>query len=160
MSVEEYLHTVFEGSDCEYLDGEIVERNMGNQSHGLVQGEFFYFFRQLRATTGLWVIPELRHRVKATRYRIPDVAVFASRPASEVPDHPPLVAIEVLSPDDRIGYIVPKLEEYREWGVENIWLADPEDRKLFVYGASGLHEVERLELPQYSIVMTKDQIFV
>ena len=29
MSVEEYLRTSFDGSDCEYLDGEIVERNMG-----------------------------------------------------------------------------------------------------------------------------------
>lgn len=159
MTAEEYLHTSFDGSDCEYLDGEIVERNFGNLSHALVQGEFLFLFRQLRATAGLWVIPELRHRVKATRYRIPDVAVFASRPPSQVPDHPPLVAIEVLSPDDRIGYIVPKLEEYRQWGVANIWVADPEDRKLFVYGTNGLHEVEQLELPQYAIVLTKDAIF-
>ena len=36
MSVEEYLHTSFEGADCEYLDGEVVERNMGNKSHGRV----------------------------------------------------------------------------------------------------------------------------
>jgi hypothetical protein len=30
MSVEEYLKTSFEDADCEYLDGEIVERNMGS----------------------------------------------------------------------------------------------------------------------------------
>ena len=29
MDVEEYLRTSFDGSDCEYLDGEVVERNMG-----------------------------------------------------------------------------------------------------------------------------------
>ena len=29
MSVEEYLHTSFDGADREYLDGEVVERNMG-----------------------------------------------------------------------------------------------------------------------------------
>ena len=29
MDVSEYLRTNFEGPDCEYLDGEIVERNMG-----------------------------------------------------------------------------------------------------------------------------------
>jgi hypothetical protein len=29
MGVSEYLRTNFEGPDCEYLDGEIVERNMG-----------------------------------------------------------------------------------------------------------------------------------
>jgi Uma2 family endonuclease len=109
--------------------------------------------------TGIYVVPELRHQVKPSRYRIPDVAVFASEPESEVPDHPPLVAIEVLSPDDRIGYILPKLDEYRAWGVANIWVADPEDRKFLVYNANGLHEVEQLELPQYGIVLTKDQIF-
>ena len=127
MSVEEYLHTVFEGSDCEYLDGEIVERRRGNKSHGRVQGTFDHLFRLFEKTTGLYAIPEVRHRVSPTRYRIPDVAVFTSEPASEVPDHPPLVAIEVLSPDDRIADVEGKLEEYRQWGVANIWIADPED---------------------------------
>ena len=34
MDVEEYLRTSFDGSDCEYLDGEVVERNMGELPHG------------------------------------------------------------------------------------------------------------------------------
>ena len=29
MEAEEYLRTSFDGADCEYLDREIVERNMG-----------------------------------------------------------------------------------------------------------------------------------
>lgn len=39
MSVEEYLRTSFEGSDLEYLDGELVERNMGSShlSHSRIQ---------------------------------------------------------------------------------------------------------------------------
>ncbi|MFN0165551.1 MAG: Uma2 family endonuclease [Bryobacteraceae bacterium] len=159
LSVEEYLHTVFDGSDREYLDGEIVERNMGNKSHGRVQGTFIYLLRQLEKTTGIFVVPEVRHKVTPTRYRIPDVAVFASEPECEVPDHPPLAAIEVLSPDDRIGYVVPKLDEYRGWGVAHIWVADPEDRKLLVYRGDGLHEVEQLELPEFGIVLSKNDIF-
>ena len=159
VSVEEYLHTVFDGSDREYLDGEIVERNVGNKSHGRAQGRFIYLLSQLEKTTGIFVIPELRHKVTQTRYRIPDVAVFAKEPLSEVPDHPPLVAIEVLSPDDRIGYVVPKLDEYQRWGVQHIWLADPEDRKLLVYGCDGLHEVEQLELPDFGVVLSKNDIF-
>ena len=120
VSVEKYLHTVYDGADREYLDGEIVERNMGNKSHGRVQGTFIYLLRLLEQRTGIFVIPELRHKVTISRYRIPDVAVFALEPESEVPDRPPLIAIEVLSPDDRIGYVVPKLDEYRRWGVQNI----------------------------------------
>jgi Uma2 family endonuclease len=87
------------------------------------------------------------------------VSVFASEPECEVPDRPPLVAIEVLSPDDRIGYLIPKLDEYQRWGVANIWLADPEDRKLLVYRADGLHEVDQLELPALGIVLSKRDIF-
>lgn len=28
MTVEDYLRTSFDGTDCEFLDGEVVERNM------------------------------------------------------------------------------------------------------------------------------------
>jgi Uma2 family endonuclease len=159
VSVEEYLHTVFDGADCEYLDGEIVERNMGNWSHSRAQNRFICLLGAIEETTGIFVMPELRHKVTNTRYRIPDVAVFASNPDSQVPDHPPLIAIEILSPDDRIGYVMPKLDEYRSWGVENIWVADPDDRKLLVYDGAGLHEVEQLELPELAIILTKSEIF-
>ena len=30
MDIDEYLHTSFDGPDCEYLDGEVVEPEMGN----------------------------------------------------------------------------------------------------------------------------------
>ncbi len=159
MSVEEYLHTTFDGADREFLDGEVVERNMGNKSHGRIQGLLIRLLGQYEAGTGLYVIPQVRHRVQETRFRIPDVAVFEGEPEGEVPSAPPLVAIEILSPDDRIGYVVPKLEEYRAWGVKHIWVADPEDRKLFTYGNEGLHEVAELELPEYRVVLTKAELF-
>lgn len=159
MSVEEYLHTTFDGADREYLDGEVVERNMGNDAHSAVQAEFIYLFRLQRDRTGLYARPELRHRVGEGRFRIPDVAVFEGRPKQQVPSVPPLVAIEILSPDDRVGYIVPKLKEYRKWGVKHIWVADPDDHKFFTYGDAGLHECEELTLAQYDIVLTKNDVF-
>jgi Uma2 family endonuclease len=159
MSVEEYLHTTFDGADREYLDGEVVERNMGNDSHSAVQVEFVFRFRLDRDRTGLFVRSELRHRVGEARFRIPDVAVFEGRPREQVPSTPPLVAIEILSPDDRVGYVIPKLEEYRQWGVRHIWLADPDSRKLFTYGDAGLHEVTELSLPEHGIVLTLADVF-
>ena len=109
--------------------------------------------------TKLFTVPELRHRITASRYRILDVAVFEGEPAGEVPSTPPLVAIEILSPDDRVGYVIPKLEEYRQWGVRHIWLADPDNRKLFTYGDAGLHEVTELNLPEHAIVLTLADVF-
>ncbi len=159
MSVEEYLHTSFDGPDREYLDGEVVERNMGNESHSALQVEFVYFFRQRSEATGLYVRSELRHRVREAHYRIPDVAVFEGKPSEQVPSRPPLIAIEILSPDDRIGYVIPKLEEYLKWGVKHIWAADPEDRKLFTYGHEGLHETTQLALPEYGLVIEGSTLF-
>jgi Uma2 family endonuclease len=160
LSIEEYLHTLFEGSDREYLDGEVVERKRGNKSPGRVQGTFVYLLRVLAKRTGFFVMPEVRHRISQRRYRSPDVAVFASEPAAaEVPDQPPLIAIDILSPDHRIGYIVPKLDEYGQWGVENIWVADAEDRKLFVYRGDGRHEVEQLEIAGLGMVLSKVDVF-
>jgi Uma2 family endonuclease len=159
MSVEEYLHTTFDGADREYLDGEVVERNMGNKSHSRVQARLINWFMVREDRTGFFTAPELRHHVTASRYRIPDVAVFESEPEGEVPSAPPWVAIEILSPSDTIGYIVPKLEEYRQWGVQHIWLADPDNRKLFTYGDAGLHEVTELGLPERGIVLTLADVF-
>jgi Uma2 family endonuclease len=159
MSVDEYLHATFDGADREYLDGEIVERNMGNDAHSAVQVELIYCFRLQQDRTGLYVRSELRHRVAENRFRIPDVAVFEGKPPGQVPSAPPLVAIEILSPDDRIGYVIPKLEEYRQWGVGHIWIVDPDDRKLFTYGENGLHEVIELRLPEYGITLSLAEIF-
>jgi Uma2 family endonuclease len=159
MSVGEYLHTSFDGADREYIDGEVIERNMGNKSHGRLQGWLVRLLGSHEERTGLYVIPEVRHRVQETRYRIPDIAVFEGEPAGEVPSTPPLITIEILSPDERVGYIVPKLEEYRESGVRHIWIADSDDRKLFTYGDTGLHEVKELCLPEYEITLTHAIIF-
>jgi hypothetical protein len=36
ISVEEYLRTSYR-PDCEYVDGEVLERNMGEKSHAKLQ---------------------------------------------------------------------------------------------------------------------------
>ncbi len=159
MSVEEYLHTTFDGADREYLDGEVVERNMGNKSHGKIQLRLGSMLQAFEQRTGIYVVVEVRQKVTGTRFRIPDVAVFEGEPEEEVPSTPPLVAIEILSPDDRVGYVIPKLEEYRRWGVRHIWLADPDSRKLFTYGDAGLHEAIELSLPEHGIVLTRAEVF-
>jgi Uma2 family endonuclease len=159
MSVEEYLRTSFDGADVEYLDGELVERNMGNKSHGRVQYILARLLGEREAETGLYVVVEVRTRVNLTRYRIPDVAVYEREPDEEVPVEPPFVAVEVLSPDDRVSYMFPKLIEYLNWGVRHIWLLDPEDRKMFLYGATGLSEVTEFVLPEQGVRISLADVF-
>jgi len=158
--VEEYLRTTFEGPDPEYVDGEIVERAEPDFLHGTVQCRFAGIFYELEKRHLFYAVTEVRHKLRETRYRIPDVAVHAGpRPAERFPSTPPYIAIEILSPDDRFSDVVKKLDEYRTWGVPHIWLADPHLRRLLVYGAAGLSEVTEFRLPDYGVVITPQEVF-
>ena len=56
ISVEEYLSTVFE-HDCEYVDGVIEERDLGEFEHSYVQVVLVSLFRQNRETWGVYPLP-------------------------------------------------------------------------------------------------------
>src|SRR5579864_920624 len=73
----EYLATSFDGTDREYVRGEIVERSMPDYAHGRMQVEFAFRFRQLRDSHHPYACSETRMQLAPDLYRIPDVAVFA-----------------------------------------------------------------------------------
>lgn len=103
---------------------------------------------------------EVRMRLTEDLYRIPDVAVFeGTGPTDAVPAIPPLLIVEISSPDDRLDAMLQKLEEYRVWGVPHIWLIEPELKRIHVYDLGSLREVSRLELPQFGFAVTTQQVF-
>ena len=156
--VEEYLRTSFDGLEPDYLDGEIVERGMPNLPHSNAQRRLMMWFGGMEEKLSLHCFADLRLCVGERRYRVADLAVFQGRPAEDVPSTPPLVAIEILSPDDRFAAILTKLEEYRTWGVAHVWFVNPIDRKLYVYSA-GLSEVAALSLPEYGVEIAAPEVF-
>src|SRR6266545_6349694 len=99
VSEEEYLRMHFDGPDREYVDGEIVERHMGEKRHGRLEAKLAQLLSSLEKSHRFYTVIDTRMKVQARTYRIPDVAVFREEPA-DVPDTPPLLIIEVLSPDD------------------------------------------------------------
>jgi len=158
--IEEYLHRVDEGGCPDYLDGVLVERNVGHYEHGHVQGLIFSLFLELNKRVACFASVECHLRLAPRRYRVADLAVFfGTEPSAPIPDTPPYVVVEVLSPDDRFSEIMEKLEEYRAWGIPNIWFVDPWARKLDVYSASGLVQVESLNLPEYNFQITAADLF-
>ena len=92
-------------------------------------------------------------------FRIPDIAVFVVEPDLAIPRDPPLLVIEILSKDDRHSDLMEKLEEYRQWGVPNIWVIDPSIRRISDYGDYGLRLASSLSLPEYSFELTPSQLF-
>ncbi|MCC6536794.1 MAG: Uma2 family endonuclease [Bryobacterales bacterium] len=163
MTEEEYLRTSFPGVDQEFRDGELVERAMPDTGHSTAQVNFIYFFEALRRQAGLpfYSRPELRHRLRAGRYLIPDVAVYwPERPAAKVPDAPPLIAIEILSPDDRMGDALSKLREYVDWGVPQVWFIDPDARQLAIFDRTGsLRRVPHFGVPHTERRLTASDLF-
>src|SRR5712692_3691550 len=94
----EYLATSFDGTDREYVRGEIVERSMPDYVHGRMQAKLLVRCGQLEASHSLFGCSETRMRLAQDLYRIPDVAVFAgTEPEEAVPSRPPLVTIEIVS---------------------------------------------------------------
>ena len=157
--IEEYLHTTFE-PDREYLDGEVVERNVGNDSHSEAQWRLCLAFGKLSELHLVHGRPELRVRVTESHYRIVDLAVYVGeKPSEMVPSTPPLVAIEILSPDDPMSATLKKLEEYCRWGVARVWLVDPQRRTLHSLTDHTLNEVASFVLPELEFEIRAADIF-
>ncbi len=155
---EDYLRMTFE-HDAEFVHGDIVERSMPDNTHSKIQLLLLLRFAGLMQTCGLYPRPELRVRLAPDVYRIPDVCLFIGEPTQLVPDTPPLVAVEILAKDDRYSEVIQKLEEYRIWGVRNIWVIDPIGKRLAVYNEMGPQNVSSLSLPEYSFQLTPAELF-
>jgi Uma2 family endonuclease len=156
VSVDEYLNTSYEGPDREYVDGRIVERNLGEKDHSRPQRKLIGFFIATESTLRTYAFPEQRVQVKATRFRVPDVCVYLGvEPDEQVFRTPPFLAVEILSKDDRAGELQEKLDDYRNFGIPFTWVIDPRIRRGYTYSLEngykmqpGLHtQNPDLELP-------------
>jgi len=139
ISIEEYLRTEYE-PDCDYVDGELEDRNVGEYDHGYVQGELYARFRGLRKSLGAYPALEQRLRVSPTKFRVPDLCVTLGKPDEQVFNKPPFLCIEVLSPEDRMSRMQRRIREYFAFGVKYVWVIDPEERRAWIYTASEIRE--------------------
>jgi len=136
--VEEYLSTNYD-PDCEYVDGQIVERNLGEKTHSRIQGELLFHLRARAKELGMEVLPEQRVQVSKKRYRIPDVTVL--RDSDErIVTSPPFICIEVLSKDDTMQYMQDKIDDYLDFGVPYVWIINPRNKKAYVVTRAGMVE--------------------
>jgi Uma2 family endonuclease len=157
--LSEYLETSYQ-PDCEWVEGELRERNLGELSHASVQGFLTAYFAFHRKRFGVRVYPELRVQVAANRYRIPDVLlVRQDDPADEIVTVAPLLCVEVLSRDDRMSDTQEKVDEYLDMGVDSVWVIDPRRRKAFQTDVRSLQPVEILTVPGTKIAIPLADVF-
>jgi Uma2 family endonuclease len=142
VSVEEYLETSYR-PDCDYVDGEVRERNVGEWDHSRLQGLLLGYLLARESKWQIVAVPEQRVQVRAKKYRVPDIiAVHSPAAGTPIVDFPPLLCVEILSRDDRMSDIQERIEDYLDFGVKCVWVLDPRTRRGFVYTADGMREAK------------------
>jgi len=157
VSIEEYIGTEYE-PDCDFVDGELIDRNAGYYPHSGVLSELLYVLHAHRPA--IRVYPTLRMRVALNRIRVVDVcAVAGPEPKYEILQEPPFLCIEVLSHLDTLAAMQEKIDDYLGFGVANIWLIDSLDRRAWVYTTDGSREVKdgvlRTEDPAITVPLSE-----
>jgi Uma2 family endonuclease len=141
VSVKEYLSTSYR-PDCEYLEGTILERNVGERDHSSLQMSLSAYLYIRRAQLGIRVYPEQRVQVKAQRFRVPDICVvLGDAPPRQIFVQPPFLCIEILSREDRMSEMLERVDDYLSFGVRYVWVIDPRRRWAQVYDSAGVHEM-------------------
>ncbi len=140
--VSEYLNTSYR-PDREMLEGQLVERNVGEYDHSNLQGALVAWMRHRQRAWNIRVLPEQRIQVSSTRFRVPDVSVVSREQEVEpVFTRPPLLCIEVLSKDDTLRSMQDRVDDYRAFGIPNIWVLDPVKRRAYVCTLGDFRELE------------------
>ena len=144
--VSEYLETSYD-PDCDYVNGEVLERNVGEWEHSALQGILAGIFSNNRKAWGVITLPEQRVQVSGSSYRVADICVVAATaPRNRIVQQPPLLAIEILSRRDTLREIRKRGNDYLKMGVEHFWIFDPIDRWALDCTRDGLIEPKNGEL--------------
>jgi len=142
VSVEEYLTTSYR-PDCEYLEGVLVERNVGEYEHSRLQTLLVIYLGNREKQWGIRAVTEQRVQVKPDRFRVPDICVVKSDyPTEPIFRQPPFLCVEILSRDDRMTGVLECIDDYLTLGVPYVWLLDPRTRRAQIYTRSGVTHVK------------------
>jgi Uma2 family endonuclease len=116
----------------EFWAGTAVQKSMPTWMHGFLQK----ILMQLLVQLGLFSASEVRVKINANLELVPDVIATDARVRSLYALTPPLVAIEILSPDDPAQRLWKKCALYSKWGIPAVYVVDPEARRVRIWNNS------------------------
>jgi Uma2 family endonuclease len=136
----EYLAAIYR-PDCDFLDGEPVERNLGERDHSTAQMRLSSYLFQRAAQLGIHVYPEQRVQVRHNRFRVPDICVvLGAEPDEQILTTPPFLCIEILSRRDTMTSMQERIDDYLQFNVPFVWLIDPRLKRAYVYTTGRMTE--------------------
>jgi len=130
MSLDDYLQLP-ERPRAEWVDGVAL---IMNTPPGFAHGHATIRLgaQLLRALPDHRVATEAMLMLPRNRVRLPDLMVVSQAPETDIVVDPPVLVVEVLSRWTRSEDMIRKSVEYREAGISQYWLMDPQLRSLEV----------------------------
>ncbi len=158
IAIEEYLSTSYR-PDCDYVDGDVQERNVGTREHARAKALVAAWLGSHERRWSVVVFTGPRIQVSPTRVRIPDVVLTSLASQPDVLVDPPILIVEILSPEDTYSNLEERTRDYQRMGVETIWLIDPRARTARMCQGRSWTREDRLTVPGTSIHLELDEIF-
>ena len=159
VAVEQYLKTIGTRPVYEYLDGELLEKPMGEKGHSKLRPRLASLLLQVARSRRLEVYTGLDLKISASQFRIADVAIYENEPEGNVPERAPLAVVELVSPFEAGPDLTEKGADYAAWGVPHIFIVDPKAQE-FYRAQGGVHSpIKELEIPGIEATITKAQLF-
>jgi Uma2 family endonuclease len=131
-----------ENKFLELVRGEVVELPRPNKRHGVAATRIARFLDEYAervrkgyvASNDTGVILEREPDTVVG----PDVAYYLDAKTYDElhpkwGEEPPVLAVEVLSPNDKMSKVNAKIADYLKNGVQVVWLLDPEEKHVTVY---------------------------
>jgi Uma2 family endonuclease len=133
----------------------LVERNVGEKAHAFLQLALGAYLHRRRKQWNIRVYTELRVKVREAWYPLPDVCVYETDFEGHYPSIPPLLWVEILSPDDRMPEVWKRVSELLANGVPYIWIIEPHSLESELWTANGVSKLadKTLRLPNSPIVI-------
>jgi Uma2 family endonuclease len=135
---------------------------LGEREHARLQAVLTSWFYTNEKAWNVYSLVEQRIRVAPRRVRIADVSLIRRDALREqVTVTPPLLCVEILSPEDGLPRAARVMEDYARMGVPNLWLLDPKDRVAYIYSSDGLLKLTttRLTIPNTEIHVDLPNLF-
>jgi len=160
LPLAEYMNTDYE-PDCEYVDGVLEGRNVGKNKHSRTVILLGAWFLAREKRHGRKAMADQRVQVSPSRVRIPDLCLIDPADDNDITQIPPALWVEILSPDDRWSRIQARLDDILRFGVETVWIIDPEEREAWTATpAEGVKRVDdgTLRCPALNLELPADEI--
>lgn len=141
MTIEQYVALGEDppGVRYELSDGELLVTPSSNYFHNEIRDEFKYRLNEFAIAHQIGiVITETDVQVGENTVRRPDVAFIHNDrlqavDLERIPLPAPNLVIEIVSPTDRPSYLLKKVSQYLEAGVQSVWLLYPDALKASRY---------------------------